>query len=123
MLLAQGGEAPLLGDGVDVGADDERHKVEEGDPHVFGQELLGKGQAERARDPADFHHLPEADPDGRPDLVEVPSTGDQGHGHEVDGVLDRSDLERGSKVMVLSARAACLPWVSGIGGGDLRSDC
>jgi len=49
VLLAQGGEALFLGNGVDVGADDEGDEVKEGDPCVLGQELLGEGQADRDR--------------------------------------------------------------------------
>jgi len=44
-----GREALLLGNAVNVGADDEGDEVEEGDPGVLGQELLGEGQADRDR--------------------------------------------------------------------------
>ena len=93
VLLAQGGEALLLGDGVDVSADDEGHNVEEGHPELVGQELLGKGQADGRGDPGDAHHLPEADLDGGAHLVVCAGAGDEGHGHEVDAVLDRGDLD------------------------------
>lgn len=46
VLLTQGCKALLLGDCVDVGAENERHEVEEGHPGVLRQELLGKGQAD-----------------------------------------------------------------------------
>lgn len=92
VLLAQGGEALFLGDGVDVGADDEGHEVEEGHPGLLGQELLGEGQADGRRDPAHAHHFPEAGPDGGLDLVEVLGTGDERHGDQVDAVLDGRDL-------------------------------
>lgn len=92
MLLAQRGEALLLGDGVDVGADDERDQVEEGHPRGLGQELLRKGEADGTDDPADAHDLPEADADGGADLVEGAGAGDEGHGDEVDAVLDGGDL-------------------------------
>lgn len=92
VLLAEGGEALLLGGGVDVRADDEADDVEEGDPEVVGQELLGKGEGEGRDDPRDLHDLPEADLDGGADLVEGAGAGDESHGDEVDAVLDGSDL-------------------------------
>jgi len=95
VLLAKGREAPLLGDGIDVGADDKRHEVEEGQPGVLGEELLRKGKAERRRDPADAHHLPEADADRGAHLVERPGAGDDGHGDEVHRILDGRDLGGG----------------------------
>lgn len=98
VLLAEGRQALLLGDGVDVGADYEGHKVEEGQPCVLGQELLGKGQAERRGDPAHLHHLPEANLDRGLYLVEVLGTRDQGHGDEVDGVLNGGNLEEATVV-------------------------
>lgn len=92
MLLAQGSETLLLGDGVDVGADDEGHQVEEGHPELVGEELLSEGQAQRGSDPADLHDLPESNLDGRADLVVRLGTGDEGHRGEVDGVLDGRNL-------------------------------
>lgn len=93
MLLAERGEALLLGDGVDVCADDEGHKVEEGDPGVLGKELLRKGQAHRRGDPAHAHDLPEANANGGPHLVVRPRAGDESHGNKVHRVLDGCDLE------------------------------
>ena len=102
MLLAEGSEAPLLGDGVDVGADDERDEVEEWHPGLLGQELLGEGEADGARNPADAHDPPEADVQGRSNLVDGAGAADQGHGYEVDRVLYGSDLFRwGGKRTVL----------------------
>lgn len=46
VLPAQSREALLLGNVVDIGTDEEGNKVEERHPGGFGQELLGKGQAE-----------------------------------------------------------------------------
>lgn len=92
MLLAEGGEALLLGDGVDVGANDEADEVEEGNPELVGEELLGEGEADGRGDPADLHDLPEADADGGTDLVDSAGAGDEGHGDEVDCVLDGGDL-------------------------------
>jgi len=77
---------------VDVGADDEADDVEEGHPSRLGQELLGKGQGDGRDDPADLHDRPEAGLDGRLDLVESTGAGNQGHGHEVDAVLDGRNL-------------------------------
>lgn len=92
MLLAQGGEALLLGDGVDVGADDERHEVEERHPRALGQELLGESQADGRRDPAHTHHLPETGTHRRLDLAERPGARNDGHGDKVDRVLNGRDL-------------------------------
>jgi len=92
VLLAQRRQALLLGNRVDVGADDERNKVEEGHPCVLGKELLGKGQAERRCNPADAHNFPETNLDSRPHVVEALSASNNGHGDEVDGILDRSNL-------------------------------
>lgn len=92
MLLAQGCKTLLLGDRVDVCAEDERHKVEERHPGVFGQELLREGQADGRGDPADLHDLPEAHPDGCSHLVVCPSTSDEGHSSEIHGILNRRNL-------------------------------
>jgi hypothetical protein len=92
VLLAEGCEALLLGDGVDVGADDEADDVEEGQPQLVGEELLGKGQADGGGDPRDAHDLPEADLDGGADLVVCAGAGDEGHGDQVDAVLDGGNL-------------------------------
>lgn len=92
VLLSEGGEALLLGDGVDVRADDEGDEVEEGHPELVGEELLRKGQADGRGDPGHAHDLPEADADCCPDLVIGAGAGDEGHGNEVDAVLDGSDL-------------------------------
>ena len=75
VLLAECRKSLLLGDSVDIGADDERHQVEEWDPGVLGQELLGKGQADGGGDPADPHDLPETNTDSCPHLVECPGAG------------------------------------------------
>lgn len=92
VLPAEGREPLLLGDGVDVSADDEGDEVEEGDPEVVGEELLRKGKADRRRDPADLHDPPEANPDSGLHLVECLRTSDQGHGNQVHTVLDRREL-------------------------------
>lgn len=92
MLPAEGREPLLLGDGVDVGADDEGDEVEEGDPEVVGEELLREGKADRRRDPADLHDPPESHADRSLHLVERLRTGDQSHGNQVHAVLDRREL-------------------------------
>ena len=93
VLLAQGSEPLLLGHGVDVRADDEGDDVEEGDPRGLGQELLGEGEAQGRGDPGDLHDLHEADADCGADLMVGASARNEGHGHQVDGVLDRGDDE------------------------------
>lgn len=92
VLSPQGGEPLLLGVCVDVGADDEADDVEEGHPGGLGQELLGKGQRDGRDDPADLHDGHEAGLDGCADLVECAGAGDEGHGGQVDAVLDGRDL-------------------------------
>jgi len=92
VLLAKGREALLLGNGVDIRADDEGYEVEEWYPGVLGQELLGEGEADRRGDPAYAHDLPETNPHRRPYLVECPCTGNEGHCDEVDRVLDGCNL-------------------------------
>lgn len=92
VLLAQGGETLLLGEGVDVGTNDEGDQVEEGDPELVREELLGKGQADGGGEPGDAHDSPEADLDGGANLVECSSAGNESHGDQVDAVLDRSNL-------------------------------
>ena len=77
---------------VDVGADDEGDDVEEGHPHVLGQELLREGERDGRRDPADAHDGDEAGAHGGADLVPAARARDDGHGGEVDGVLDGRDL-------------------------------
>lgn len=88
-LLPQSSQALLLGVRVDVGADDKGDDVEERHPRLLGQELLRERQGQRRGDPADLHDRHEAGPDGRAHLVEGPRAGDDGHGDEIDGVLDR----------------------------------
>lgn len=64
---------------VDVGSDNETDNVEEGDPGVFWEELLGKGQGERRDDPADLHDGHEAGLDGGADLMEGSGACNDGH--------------------------------------------
>ena len=47
LLLLDLRQTGLLDGGVDVGAKDKGDQVEEGDPHVGGQELLGNGHGQR----------------------------------------------------------------------------
>jgi hypothetical protein len=91
VLLTESCEALLLGDSVDVGADDEANDVEEGDPELVREELLGKGQADGRGDPRNAHHLPEANLDSGADLVVCAGASNQGHGDQVDAVLDGSN--------------------------------
>lgn len=92
VLLAQGCETLLLGESVDVGTNDEGDQVEEGDPELVREELLGKGQADGRGEPGDAHDSPEADLDGSANLVECASAGNQSHGDQVDAVLDGCNL-------------------------------
>lgn len=92
VLLAESCKALLLGNRVDVCADDEGHDVEEGDPELIREELLGESQADRGSDPRNTHHLPEANLDGGANLVVGASTGNESHGDQVDAVLNRSNL-------------------------------
>lgn len=101
VLLAEGCEALLLGNGVDVGTNDEGDDVEEGDPELVGKELLRKGKADGRGDPRNAHHLPEANLDGSANLVVGTGTGDEGHGDQVNAVLDRSDLSWRSATNIL----------------------
>lgn len=91
-LASQSCEPLLLLVRVDVGTDEEADDVEEGYPGLLGQELLGKGQGQRRGEPADLHDRHETGANGGADLVECASTGDDGHGGEVDGILDGRDL-------------------------------
>lgn len=79
--------------GIDVCTDDETNNVEEGHPGGFREELLGKGQRDGRDNPADLHDGPEACLDGGPHLVESARAGNEGHGDEVDAVLDGRNLE------------------------------
>jgi hypothetical protein len=95
VLPPQGCEPLLLGVRVDVCANDERDNVEERHPRLLWEELLGKREADGRRDPADLHDGPEAGLDCCSNLVEGARAGDDGHGDEVNAVLDRRDLSRG----------------------------
>ena len=61
---------------------------------MLGQEFLGECQRQRRGDPADLHDGQESSSDGGSDLVEGPRAGYDGHGGEVNGVLDWCDLRR-----------------------------
>jgi hypothetical protein len=92
MLSPQCSEPLLLGVRVDVCAYDKSDDVEEGHPSRLGQELLRKSQRDGGDDPADLHDGPEACLDGCAHLVECAGASDQGHGDQVDAVLDGGDL-------------------------------
>ena len=92
--LSQSFETLLLGVGVDIGADDEADDVEEGHPGVLGKELLRKGKGQRRGDPADLHDGHEPSTHGSANLVDSARPGNNAHGGEVDGVLDRGNLPR-----------------------------
>ena len=88
MLSPQSREPLLLGVRVDVCTNDESNDIEEWHPSMLGKEFLGERQGNRRYDPAHLHDGHEAGLDGGLDLVVGAGAGDQGHGHEVDGVLD-----------------------------------
>lgn len=90
--LSQSFQALLLSVRVDIGTDDKTDDVEEGHPGVFGEELLRKRQGQRRGDPADLHDGHEAGAHGSANLVDGACAGDDTHGGEVDGVLDRGNL-------------------------------
>lgn len=94
VLSAQGSETLLLGDGVDVGTNEEGYKVEERHPKFVGEEFLGKGEANGRRDPRDAHDSPETDLDSGANLVICTRPGNESHGDQVNAVLDGGDLER-----------------------------
>ena len=62
---------------------------------MLRQEFLRERQSKRRGDPADFHNGHETRADRGADLVEGACAGDDGHGNEVDGVLDGGDLDGG----------------------------
>lgn len=78
-LLSQSGQSLLLGMRVDVGADDECHKIEERHPHVFRQELLCECEGNGGRDPADLHDWHEPCTNGGANLVKSPCTSNDSH--------------------------------------------
>lgn len=92
ILSSQSFETLLLSVGVDVCANNESNNVEEWNPGVFGQEVLGKSQRDGGCDPADFHDGHETGAHGGADLVESAGSGDDGHGNQVHRVLDGGNL-------------------------------
>lgn len=74
--------------GVDIGSDKEPNDVEEWNPGLFGEELLGEGKSQWRSNPADLHDREETGLDGGADLVEGAGASDNGHGGQVDDVLD-----------------------------------
>jgi hypothetical protein len=92
MLSPKGSEPLLLGVRVDVGPNDEGDNVEEWDPRFLREELLRKRETNGRSDPADLHDGPEARLDRGFHLVEGARAGDDGHGDQVNAVLDRRDL-------------------------------
>jgi hypothetical protein len=77
---------------IDICSNDESDNVEERHPDVLWEELLCEGQGDRGNDPADLHHRHETSLDGCAYLVESARAGNDGHGNEVDCVLDGRDL-------------------------------
>lgn len=77
---------------VDVRANNEGYNIEERNPSLLREELLGKGKSQRGRDPADFHDGHETSPDCCPDLVEGACACNEGHRNQIHRVLDWSNL-------------------------------
>ena len=73
---------------VDICPNDKSDNVEERYPDVLWEELLRECQGDWGDDPADLHHRHEASLDGRAYLVESARAGNDGHGNEVNCVLD-----------------------------------
>lgn len=92
VLLSESRKPLLLGDSVDVGADNECDEVEEGNPEVVGEELLRESKADGRGNPANLHDLPESHTNSGLDLVKGLRASNQGHGNEVNAVLDRRNL-------------------------------
>ena len=78
---------------IDVRPNDEPNEVEERHPSLVGQEGLCERESQRGCDPGDFHDGHEACADGGADLMEGACAGDDGHGGQVDHILDGRDLE------------------------------
>ena len=73
---------------VDICPNDKSDNVEERYPDLLREELLRKSQGNRGDDPADLHDRHEAGLDGGAYLVESARACNDGHGNEIDCVLD-----------------------------------
>jgi len=109
VLLPQCRQPLLLGVCVDVGTDHESDQVEEGNPDLLWEELLRKCQGDRRCGPGYLHDGHETCVDGRANLVEGACTSNDGHGGEVDGVLDGRDLEDISALACLESSFLYVP--------------
>lgn len=78
-LFLESGDPLLLGDGIDVGADDKGDEVEERHPCLLREELLGESEGDGRGCPGDLHDGHEAGADGGADLVGGAGAGDDGH--------------------------------------------
>lgn len=93
LFLLEGCHSFLLSKSIDVGSNNETDKVEERNPSVFRQELLGEGQSQRAGDPANLHDREETGPDHSLDVLLLPGTSNDRHAGKVNNVLDWRDNE------------------------------
>lgn len=93
----------LLGMCIDVSTNHEADEVEEWYPNLIRQECLGKGKRKWRCDPGDFHDGHETCTHSSADLMESACACDDGHGGQVDYVLDRGDLR-----LVVSKTALCV---------------
>ena len=73
---------------IDVCTDNKGNDIEERNPGLLGQKLLGKCQRQWRRDPAHFHNGHEAGSNGGSDLVKSPRTCNDRHRREVYCVLN-----------------------------------
>jgi len=77
---------------IDVRPNDKSDQIKKRHPNLMRQEGLRERQRNRRGHPRDFHDRHEARAHGGADLVEGARARDQGHGGEVDEVLDGGDL-------------------------------
>ena len=122
-LLPQSGQPLLLGVGIDIGPDNEGNHVEERHPSLLRQELLRERQRDGRHDPADAHDGQEARAHGGAHLVEGARAGDDGHGREIDRVLDGRHLRQFGTVSTRpsDARGFSVPPGVSVAGGVLTT--
>jgi len=91
LLLLDRRDPLLLCRGIDVGANDKRHQIEEGHPSMGREELLGDDQGNWAGAPGNFHDGHEASFDGGTDLMGGAGASNDSHACEINCVLDGRD--------------------------------
>lgn len=73
---------------VDVRANHKSNDVEERYPDLLWQKLLRESKGYGGSDPRDLHHGHKAGTNSGADLMEGFGAGNDGHGDEIDGILD-----------------------------------